>query len=1146
MPKIMIVGDIHFRDKKLADIAEAWDRLVTYAHDKKFDLIACAGDVFDHVNVAGKEKTVGTIYNAFMAPFLKQKDKVRTVLIFGNHDIGDAMEKDALYPLEGCPWITVIRRPGLHDVLDGLSICALPWICREAVATRLATSKGLSKKEADEQAASGVSSLPDRLRAEIYEAKAKNFVLFLGHMEVTGAKRDNGMVQANGNFEFDPLTLASIGADAYALGHIHTRQPVTGLPNANDGYLGTLCQLSFGEEENWSGARVLQVDGGKLINDSWLENTKSPKYRTVETLEGLTVKPNDYVKLKAEEKPENLPEGVIFEKVTVNKEREAKANDLSVDTPIQDLLSAWKESSKSDVPIEKLCSGEEALRSELGAQGDAIGSLESIDAITLDNVTCHDHIRVDVPMGITALEGPNGSGKTTLVEALIVALYGKTPSRPSISSLVAQGKNEGRFEVEFRSGGKKYVVTREVKLSLKASSSKAFLREYGASEDIAGPKVEEVEKKCAALVGDVDMVMSGIFSSQGDGGSLIDAQRAERKELFAKLLGTHRLIAMSGLAKKRAQAEETASQSAADMAKRLKDGLATEKEDSDKLSGAKDEAVKVAGDIEKCKDSLGTAQEVLSLAESANRSRQTSIMEKRKLEEKRDDIASKARDLKSKKEKIGEVDLAGLEKKVGKARKAEMDLAKIEAEVEKYNALRESKMAEVGRIRADADRMSSARLLAHSEATSAAMSKAESSRKDRVSERKKLDDVRQDTAIKLEKVRGRLAEAKKKVELLSGFPDADICNSCAFAKDGLEHRAKIDDFERAIPRGEVILSKAEEQLKEFDEETERISAALGKAPALETWQADVMEKAKAIREDADKKEKDIPSVPEDMLERKKAAQDGCVGLKALEAELGKAKESKEEASRITSAIAEMKGKFDEVNRMIGDCVIQEPVDESSHRAMVKSLSDEIKEKSGKLNEANKSIGQWEAKADEHKKRKGELAEVEIKKSECDERLKVMSALAQAFGRDGIPQIIVDGALPRFQELMAVLLSEFGKGWDIQVRSQKATKAGTVQEAIDIMVDSGYGERDIGTYSGGEKKILKSIVRIAFATLQAERTGKGLKVLVLDEATDHMDDENAEITIRMLGRLKCFNQVIVISHHTRVLGEIVNKIRLGAR
>ena len=991
MPKIMIVGDIHFRDKRLADIAEAWDRLVTYAHDKKFDLIACAGDVFDHVNVAGKEKTVGTIYNAFMGPFLKQKDKVKTVLIFGNHDIGDAMEKDALYPLEGCPWITVIRRPGLHEVMDGFSICALPWICREAVATRLAASKSLSRKEADTQAASGISSLPDRLRAEIYEAsrngKAKNFVLFLGHMEVTGAKRDNGMVQANGNFEFDPLTLASIGADAYALGHIHVRQPITGLPNANDGYLGTLCQLSFGEEDNWSGARVLQVEEGRLVNDSWLENTKSPKYRTVETLESLVVKPNDYVKLKAEEKPENLPEGVIFEKVTVNKEREAKANDLSVDTPIHDLLSAWKESAKSDVPIEKLCSGEEALRSELGVQGDAIGSLESIDSITLDNVTCHDHIRVDVPMGITALEGPNGSGKTTLVEALIVALYGKTPSRPSISSLVAQGKNEGRFEVEFRSGGKKYVVTREVKLSLKASSSKAFLREYGASEDIAGPKVEEVEKKCATLVGDVDMVMSGIFSSQGDGGSLIDAQRAERKELFAKLLGTHRLIAMSGLAKKRAQAEETASQSASDMAKRLKDGLSTEKEDADKLSGAKDEAKRIADEIDKCKDSLGTAQEVLSLAESANRARQTAIMEKRKLEEKRDDIASKARDLKSKKEKIGEVDLAGIEKKAGKARKAETDLAKIETEVEKYNSLRESKMAEVGRVRADADRISNARIMEHVMASSSALTKAESSRKDRTVGRKKLDEVRQDTAIKLEKLRGRLAEAKKKVELLSGFPDADICNSCSFAKDGLEHRAKIDDYERAIPRGEVVLERAGAQLKEYDEETEHISEALGKAPDLETWQVDVVEKVKALREDADKKEKDIPSVPEDMLERKNKAKEGCADLKEIEAELEKAKASKDEAASITSAIAEMKGKFDEVTKMIGGYVIQEPVDESSHRAMVKSLSDEIKEKSGTLNEANKSIGQWEAKAEEHKKkgraRRGGGQEVGVRREAQD-------------------------------------------------------------------------------------------------------------------------------------------------------------------
>lgn len=1147
MPKkIIVVGDIHFRDKKLDDIASAWDRLVSHAHNKGFDLIACAGDVFDHVNVSGKEATVGTIYNAFMEPFLKQPKPIRTVLIFGNHDIGDAFEKDALSPLEGCPWVTVIRKPGVHDVMDGFSICALPWISREVVAARMADARKISLKEAVDQASSSISSLPDRLRVEVKEkTESGKFVLFLGHMEVTGAKMSNGEAQANGNFEFDPPTLSSIGANAYALGHIHVRQKIPGLPNANDGYLGTLCQLSFGEEGNNTGCRSLTIEGTTIVGDSWLENKASPRYVTVETLEGLSVRPEDYVKLRAEEKPDDLPAGVIFDKVVKNKDFERRTDGgLNADSPTQTLLSEWKESSKCDVAIEKLLAGAEAIRSEIGPQGDAIGSLDSLDSVTLDNVTCYGHATFDFPKGVIAIEGPNGSGKTTLVEALIVALYGKSPSRPSVSSLVSQGKTDGRFEVTFTSGGKQYVVTREVKVGLKSSSSKAFLREQGASENIAGPKVEEVEKKCMTLVGDVDMVMSGIFSSQGDGGSLVDVRSADRKELFAKLLGTHKFLSMADLAKKKAGAESASAISSAEIAKRLKEALSTEEEDKKKLSDSKDGAATISKEIDEGNEKLGTAKEGLVIAESANRKRQEVIVERKKVEAKRDEVTSKARELKTKRDAIGDMDVVAIEKKLSKARSAETDLARIEADLQKYNALRQSKQSEVDKLRSEAEKTENARKLSHAEAVSSAMGKAAAAHKERASGRLLLDAFRQETAVKLEKLRARLDEASKKVDRLKGFPDADICNSCDFAKDGLESRAKIGDFERAIPRGESILAKSETQIKEYDEETERITKALSHTPDLPSWQPEVVASVKAILDDADKKEEDLPTVPESLVKKKKEAEDASAALKDLEKEMEDAMKKKDDFSKLDSSIAELKTKFDDLNESLDGMPIPEIVDESPSRALAKSLSDEISVKTRELSEANRLIGQWEARVEEHAKRKVEFDEVEKNRKESEERAAVMAALAKAFGRDGIPQLIVDGALPRFQEIMSNLLSEFEKGWSIQVRSQRVTKSETVQEAIDIMVDSGLGERDIGTYSGGEKKILKSIVRISFATLQAERTGKGLKVLVMDEATDHMDDENAETTIRMLGSLKCFNQVIVISHHTRVLGEIINKIRLG--
>jgi len=60
--------------------------------------------------------------------------------------------------------------------------------------------------------------------------------------------------------------------------------------------------------------------------------------------------------------------------------------------------------------------------------------------------------------------------------------------------------------------------------------------------------------------------------------------------------------------------------------------------------------------------------------------------------------------------------------------------------------------------------------------------------------------------------------------------------------------------------------------------------------------------------------------------------------------------------------------------------------------------------------------------------------------------------------------------------------------------------------------------------------------------QAERSGRGVKVLVLDEAMYFADSEYAEAFMRMLQNLtKCFTQIIVVSHSDLVLASIRNKI-----
>ena len=100
-----------------------------------------------------------------------------------------------------------------------------------------------------------------------------------------------------------------------------------------------------------------------------------------------------------------------------------------------------------------------------------------------------------------------------------------------------------------------------------------------------------------------------------------------------------------------------------------------------------------------------------------------------------------------------------------------------------------------------------------------------------------------------------------------------------------------------------------------------------------------------------------------------------------------------------------------------------------------------------------------------------------------------------------------------------------------------------KEVIDILVDDGIKERDVKTYSGAERKILKYVIRVAFAILQAEKHGKGLKVLTIDEAFDTLEDEYVVYLLGMLEKLtKYFNQIFIISHNASLLSGIPMKIK----
>src|SRR3972149_6460191 len=136
----------------------------------------------------------------------------------------------------------------------------------------------------------------------------------------------------------------------------------------------------------------------------------------------------------------------------------------------------------------------------------------------------------------------------------MLALDGASPSRPSISSLLPSGSKDSSVEVVFSSGGKRYAAKREFTRENKKISHKAVVYDPAGGDPIA-TGAEGCLKFVKGLVGDPKLVLAGVFSSQGDGANLVKQDPADRKQLFAKMLGTERFIQWAEAARKQISAE---------------------------------------------------------------------------------------------------------------------------------------------------------------------------------------------------------------------------------------------------------------------------------------------------------------------------------------------------------------------------------------------------------------------------------------------------------------------------------------------------------------------------------------------------------------------------------------------------------------
>ena len=721
--------------------------------------------------------------------------------------------------------------------------------------------------------------------------------------------------------------------------------------------------------------------------------------------------------------------------------------------------------------------------------------------LTLENV--HSFIgghEVDfTDVNLAVLVGPNGGGKSTVAhDAPLFALFGET--RGPLDSIISEGQQACRVEFVFALGDDVYLVSRQ--RSRKGAGSTLLSFQMLTPEGpvvLDGKSVAETQARIESVLHmNADLLRVTAFSSQGQSGAFSRAKPAARKQVLSEILDLGTWERRAEVA--RQMGRDVAAQVEADH--RRHEALQAAASEVDALRGqiAQTEATQgdVARQIAGDEGELAQAQEAktgLLRDREADRARRKELEE---LKARGERASTTAGDLSKR--------LAQLERSVSGKPRLITDIRQAE-DAQTYAQELEAKRQEDERLRHEAELVKQQRQSAIAE-----HGRAVKSLEDRIAQAKAAHE-RQARSL-----RQRIQDLQAQAEPLERVPCAGTKMATECPLIAASHRAR-----EALPGVRKELA----QLGEADP----TAADARKLAELERQQVGVAEE-KRLREIA--------------LARTEADYSSAEHVKAKQA-AGKLRDLQESLRRVERAEAQLAEVRSQLEGMMAEAkqtverraaLEKELGPARNWEAMLTQVEQEIKRCQAaiaKLQSEVQSLGQQRG-ALEERLRAAEQAAEEVENLEAalrtnERRLKLLKILAQAFGRSGIPALLIEKAVPDLEAVANDVLSVLSDGrMSLELRSQRETKAKTIQETLDIVISDEHGQRPYESFSGGEAMRVDLALRIALSMLLSSRAGARCELLVLDETCAPLDTQGQDMFVESLGRIADqFATVLVITH-----------------
>jgi exonuclease SbcC len=146
----------------------------------------------------------------------------------------------------------------------------------------------------------------------------------------------------------------------------------------------------------------------------------------------------------------------------------------------------------------------------------------------------------------------------------------------------------------------------------------------------------------------------------------------------------------------------------------------------------------------------------------------------------------------------------------------------------------------------------------------------------------------------------------------------------------------------------------------------------------------------------------------------------------------------------------------------------------------------------------------------------------------------LKSLERAFGKDGVPALLIEQALPEIEAQANEILDRLSDG-AMSVRfatlkDYRDKNREDKKETLDIVISDSAGSREYELFSGGEAFRVNFAIRLALSRVLAQRAGARLQTLVIDEGFGSQDVDGRQRLIEAINLVRPdFAKVLVITH-----------------